>query len=415
MRNKFFHWENLGLAIILLSSLIGELYRFHGFLLLDLVMPFVVGAWIWKKWRTKEPIKLPATVPFALLFVSIGWASLLIHSGEMTSGEFIKAAFYGGRWLLLFILSILVFNQSAQEASLRWKLFGAFTLLLCTAGFIQLHWVPDFSIYENLGWDPHQNRLLSTWFDPNFVGGFLAFILPVFAGKAWEDKRTRSYLIPIFGIGLVALALTLSRSSYLAFLLGMGFFTLLRSFKLAMICGLLLLTIGWAVPPVHDRFLSLVDGISSATQETYTLPDASARLRYASWETGWKLFLDSPWIGQGYNRYKEASLELGLVISTTRHSASGSDSSLLTILATTGIFGFMPFTLLYGMLFLSAWMHRNSTTNLGILSGLLALFAHSIFVNSLLFPLLMAPVWMVLGELPLQTIASKNQAPSSAQ
>ena len=80
------------------------------------------------------------------------------------------------------------------------------------------------------GWDPHIGRLLSTWFDPNFIGGFLGFILSITIALGlyyWKEKRTKLALVlGIIGfIGLIALYLTYSRSGYLTLMAGLGMLT----------------------------------------------------------------------------------------------------------------------------------------------------------------------------------------------
>jgi O-antigen ligase len=180
----------------------------------------------------------------------------------------------------------------------------------------------------------------------------------------------------------------------LALIAGVGLFALIRSRVLLIgivITGLLATAV---LSPVRDRVFSLVDSAQSVLTETYTLPDASARHRFGSWEEGWQLFLDKPLIGQGYNRYGDAALELGTIKDTNIHSANGSDSSLLTVLATTGLLGFLPFIAIYGLILRWAWRDRE----IGLIGGITGLFVHSIFVNSLLFPLLLAPLWILIGS-----------------
>lgn len=398
MSRKAFTFNSLGVALILLLTGVGELYRFQGYLLLDLVAPLFVFAWFAHTLVRKRTVLLPDTFYPALLFLALGLGSLLLNSANMDTSSVLESAFYGVRFANLYGLSILVLNQSSEEKQVTWASLCLLTLLLCIAGFIQLKIAPDFTQYEALGWDPHQNRLLSTWFDPNFVGGFLAFMIPIFLARTWEDKKSRKFLIPLLGLALIALALTLSRSSYLALLTGLLVFGLLRSYKVLLAGTLILATLLFLVPSVQTRVVSLVESASSMFSETYTLPDASSRLRFASWEEAWQLFLEKPLLGHGYNRYKYAALELGTLDDLEIHSASGSDSSLLNVLATTGILGFIPFLSIYLLLAIHAWKNRSSFGG-GFFASLCGLFIHSIFVNSLLFPLFMDPFWVSAGLL----------------
>lgn len=412
MAKKAFNFETLGLGLVLLLTLIAELYRFQGYLILDLFVPFFVVLWLIKKLYKKE-LSFPGTIYPAFLFIGIGAASLLVHSGKMNFPEFLASFFYVVRWISFFLLSVVVWNQSKEGKRLLIFLLALFTGLLCIAGFVQLHLVPDFTSYEDLGWDPHQNRLLSTWFDPNFVGGFLAFMFPILLGFALDKKiilntRQRLFILGVCILSLIAIFLTLSRSAYLALIVSLFIYGLLRSVKTLFIIGMLFLMLFSVSSDVRSRFTSLITNIESAVSDDYTLPDASARLRYESWSEAWHLFLDEPLIGQGYNRYKYAALELGTLKDTEIHSASGSDSSLLNVLATTGILGFLPFLTTYLILAVRAWKNRHQGFSLGGVAALSGLFVHSIFVNSLLFPLFMAPFWIMAGLLEAPLAKNKN-------
>ena len=404
---KKISFSTILVAAVLLSTLIAELYRFHDLLLLDLITPPLVLLWFGLKLLRKEKLHWPSVTIPAALFLLIGFASLLLHSEALSTTDFLGSAFYGVRWAALFLLSIVVANQTELEQKLTWKILIAFTVLLSIAGFIQLVFIPDFTAFEDLGWDPHQGRLLSTWFDPNFVGGYLAFFTPLVLGYAWDHKKDRPWALPALGIIVMALALTLSRSAYVALFAGLFVFGALRSAKLLAMGAIALTLLGLLVSPVRDRFESLVENIQSVSSETYTLPDASARLRYDSWRIGWTLFMDSPLIGHGYNAYKFAALDKELIKDPNVHAASGSDSSILTILSTTGILGFLAFLSVYALLFITAWKKRKTGPGLGFLSGLTGLLVHSIFVNSLLFPLFMAPFWICAGLL-LETAKSSS-------
>lgn len=400
MFKKALSFSTIGVALALLFSLVAELYRVKGFLLVDLFIPIFAAAWLSRSLIKHTTIRLPNTFLPATLFFLLGLSSLLINSPGMEDGEVLGAAFYGVRWASFYFLSVIVWNQTdVEKRRTLWSLF-AFTLLLCLAGFIQLAVLPDFTAMEVLGWDPHRSRLLSTWYDPNFVGGFLAFMLPLILGVAWNNKKHHKVLLPLAFIVLLALVLTLSRSAYLSLMAGLFVFGLFRSVKVLTGLTVLLILMIAALPPVQNRFLSLVDNVESFFVDDYTLPDASARLRFASWDEAWQLFLEKPLIGQGYNRYKYAALELGTLKDLNIHSASGGDSSLLNILAMTGVLGFLPFFAIYLLLAKQAWHARKTGYGLGFLSALCGLFIHSIFVNSLLFPLFMVPFWVSAGLLP---------------
>lgn len=396
MKSQKIDWLALsGLALTLIFVFIAEVWRFKGFLLVDLWVPVFTLSFLGWRWIHHE-LKLHKTVWPAAIFVALGFASLLLHSADMSLAAFAKAAFYGVRWFCLFLLSVVAFQLNDRSRHiLLWMIFILATLL-AIAGFIQLKIYPDFGEEMTvLGWDPHKGRLLSTWFDPNFVGGFLAFALCFMTTYALDKPSWRIPLAPLMFICVVALALTLSRSSYLALLAGIGVIAILRArWLIPAGIGLVILALTLS-PTVRDRSEDLVDTIQTTlTEDTYLLPDPSSRERFGKWEEGWTLFMEHPLIGQGYNRYADAALELGTIKDLTQHDTSGNDSTLLTLLALTGVLGFLPWLALHFILLHHAWQYREHPQSLGFLAGTTGLFIHSIFVNSLLFPLLLVPFWL---------------------
>lgn len=388
MKKKDINFIDFGVGLTLFFGLVAELYRFHGILLLDIWTPLFSGACL-LYFLLKKNLKLPDTFFPAVCFIALGFGSLLLNSGNMTTPTFAESSFYGIRWASMYFLSVMVFNRPRK---LYLQMLFVFATILAIAGFIQLKYVPDFTSFEDLGWDPHQNRLLSTWFDPNFVGGFFAFILPVSIGYALKEKSKK--ILPVIAIIAIALFLTYSRSSYLALLTGIIIFGFLRDFRIIIVSGVLAATLLTVSPQAQQRVGDLVDSINSVFTETYTLPDPSARLRFQTWEQAWNLFLTAPIFGHGYNAYAEASFENKTLKDSNVHSANGSDSSLLNILATTGLAGFIPYISVYILLARRTFKNRKDPISLGFFAGLCGLFVHSVFLNSLLFPLIMAPFWI---------------------
>jgi O-antigen ligase len=102
--------------------------------------------------------------------------------------------------------------------------------------------------------------------------------------------------------------------------------------------------------------------------------DSTIKAKIENYQEGIKTFLSSPVIGHGYD-----NLFYVRQISTPQsHSNSGFDGSLLTILATTGIIGFC--------LFFTGSVQLFNRSSLLFQTLLIALFVHSLFANSLLYP-----------------------------
>jgi len=328
------------------------------------------------------------------------------------------------RYTFLFLFSVIVYDEYSNNKNTEDKIFFVkiitlIAVLLSVIGFIQLAIYPDFRAMAEKGWDPHIGRLLSTWFDPNFLGSFFSFILSLLAGifgvytkkypifsfnfvknkinfiQFYNKKVTGLFVVTTL-ILLIALLLTYSRSALLAFVL--------PTFALGIIYFRgLLFTLSFAVilllpfsPRATER---ITDGINSAISITETdsmfVPDPTARLRVENMQQGLHLASENFWTGIGFNTIR-------LHKTKNIHSSGGFDSSLLTTLVTSGIFGLIAFLFFYFRFAVKLlWKSREykNTTNsgeystilygitVGFLASFLGFFAQSFFINSLYYSL----------------------------
>ena len=112
------------------------------------------------------------------------------------------------------------------------------------------------------------------------------------------------------------------------------------------------------------------------------------------------VFKDHPLFGVGFNTYRFAQGRYGFFSPGDfgGHSGAGTDSSLLLIAATTGIFGstFYIF-LLISILQLFVKKAGSHFLHLASIATFLGLIIHSQFVNSLFFPQIMLLFWFIVG------------------
>jgi O-antigen ligase len=214
------------------------------------------------------------------------------------------------------------------------------------------------------------------------------------------------------GILGAALFLTYSRSAYLAVAAGIIIIGLLKS-RTLIITALIIFLLGIGIlPRASQRLTDLTYTISSVVFNTAENPDATARLRIKNWEQTWGMIYRRPLLGSGYNTLRYVKYNEGFVEDPLVHSASGSDSSLLTIFATTGIIGLLPFIWFYFKIFrlsILGWKTPKDSDkkspsifngfSLGMFAGLSSLAVHSLFTNSLLFPQILIPVIILVGIL----------------
>lgn len=426
----------IGIYLTIFLPVLGELVRLpfgpeNGILASDAIIPIVVALWLYK--HLSEALVKPAqarTTPAqlvsasearsssevcnslcpqhrsiklcVLLFAVAATLSLLQSLLFLSPGEVITGSMYLIRWIFYALLYFVTYHSIKTEKEFK-NVITALTasaVLLAIIGFIQLAVYPNLAELEEYGWDPHINRLVSTWLDPNFLGGLFAFIISILTGLALHTKKTthKLYLTAPILILLVALFLTYSRSAYLSLAAGIFVISLIKSRKL-LIIGLILVTIGLAVSDrARERTAELAQSVTAIFTQTAQNPDPTARLRIKSYNQTLQLIEKRPLLGVGYNNLRAVNHQEGFVTSTDIHNAGGSDSSLLTILATTGIIGFIPFILIYIFALRGAWQNaRRTGIALGLFGGIIALLVHSLFVNSLLYSPILIYFWIALG------------------
>jgi len=408
-------------GLLLISPVIGELWRvpLFGFDLLftDIFIPIVFVWWGIDKIKNDRKIRLGKVGKITLAFLLVLILGYLINALRFDFSQMIVAGAYMARFFMYVSLLFITFDVLDRDKnnlflfSIVTRFFVAM-LIIAVFGFLQLKYFPSFldlAMYLD-GWDPHIGRLLSTWFDPNFIGGYLAFILSIVVSLAIffiKNKENRLFALTLLIAfsGFFALYLTYSRSGYLAMLVSLGVLALLKSRKLLIITLLVSVLSFASSERVQERTIDAWDSAKALIGlDSQKALDPTAKLRVESWGYAWEMIQDYPWIGIGYNRYKYEINERGYG-TLGDHASGGSDSSLLTIWATTGIFGLLTY-LAIGFVATTVSIKRiwkkqtfKSYLYAGLLAGFAGMMVHSIFVNSLLFPLMMIYLWVGLGVL----------------
>ncbi len=407
-------------TLVIVATVLGELKRFSvaGIDLLpsDLLIPVLLVVWGMDKVQNDRTLRIGKIGMSIVVFLFTMLTVYVLNFLRFDTGQLLSGFANLGRLGLYAFLSLIGFDLLQRDEGNRFRnlLVGTMissALLVSILGFFQLKYFPSFFDLELYleGWDPHIGRLLSTWFDPNFVGGFLAFMLPVILGVSlyyFHRQKTKKSLVlgAIAFIVLVAIYLTFSRSAYLALILGMGTFTLIKSRKL-LVAFVMLMVLGFSFSErVQERTLGAVDSAKNLVGLNEQKPmDATSQFRVDSWMIALELIKENPIMGVGYGRYAQAVNEQGMGIGLEVHSSTGSDSSLLTIWAQAGLVGLISYL---AIVFVAAviaikrsWKKNdfNAYLILGLLSGFAGMMIHSFFVNSLLFALMMVYLWVGLA------------------
>jgi O-antigen ligase len=312
------------------------------------------------------------STPFILFTLSALFSNIL-NLPKFAGEEVLTASFYLIRWVLYLMLGIVIFNL-IKEKVITEKILEDLLLIsscfLVIAGIVQLVLIPDFE-QANLtafGWDPHKNRLASTFLDPNFLGAYLNISIFLLLWRHIK-KGLKVFEYVLLAFIFIGVILTFSRSAWLMLGVGVLLFGILKRPWWVVIGVVLAFLAYFAVPRVQTRISGVTD------------PSDSAQFRLISWENALDVFLDNPVIGVGYNTYRYVQKEYGYLTPDTveSHSGAGADSSLLYLLATTGIVGGLFFSL--GLYFLT----RNNNS-LFYFALIISLVFESTFINSIFYP-----------------------------
>ncbi|OGY36736.1 MAG: hypothetical protein A3E36_04150 [Candidatus Andersenbacteria bacterium RIFCSPHIGHO2_12_FULL_45_11b] len=361
-----------------------------GILILTTVLRVLFGA------VSLHAIMRPVQVysAYILPFFVFSLGALAIHGLLLGAGAFSVALLY---LIRLFALSLLfpVFLLSGAAPDGRRFLrrgFVAIYWVLIALGYGQIVLFP--SLVGNInGWDPHVNRMIATWFDPNFFGAFIALgMLP-----ALYYSRAK---IGMFAISFGALLLTGSRSSWVAFAGACavtGFLALIpvsltKTWKN---------TLGIALFACTLCVLLVVGAFPDRVAHFFT-HDPTIALRADAYRVVWHRLVEPHVVfGVGYNAYQFSAKNAGLIADFSIHSRAGSDSSIFTLLVTGGIIGtclfLMPIAIAvywHGV----QWLLRRRTQSLLFIWSASALFIHAQFENSLLYPHLLI-VFLLISAL----------------
>lgn len=328
---------------------------------------------------------------FYFLFGFLFWAfiTFLIRIPSYSTEKNLEALFYLLRLGSYFISGIVVYNLIYSNRLTRQFIIQALVLsgiFVAILGFLQLWLIPDFEQLDPLlGWDPHKNRLASTFFDPNFTGAYLVLCLmlgvfTLFKGKtvfSFEKNKLVSCIALV--IPLIAVILTFSRSSWLMLAASVFIYGLFKNRKLLLLAILVMFLAYYAVPRIQTRISGTTD------------PADSAAFRLISWKNTTQIINDNLYMGVGYNYLREAQKSYGFIDYDTlyTHSSAGSDSSILFVTATTGLVGL-------GIFIYALYIGSISSLESAVL--LLSLVIESQFINSLFYPQILF-VWILLPAL----------------
>ena len=303
---------------------------------------------------------LPLTKPIAIFFFA-SLLSLILAIPRLSRPELLISSLYLWRW---FAYACLYF---IARPNLNPNLLILTTSLIAVFGLTQYLFLPDTRFLQYSGWDDHYFRLISTLIDPAFTGIILVL------GMIWLSLKMRQHRLffPLFGLHLITLMFTYSRSSYLALFIASAVIAWgKKQLKYFLIFLCLILSLALILPRPAGEGVKL--------ERTFSITQ-----RLQNWQQGWQLIKQKPVFGFGFNTLRYHRQDF------VSHAAAGLDSSLLFVWATTGIIGLLA----YLYLLHSIWQHA-----LVIKASLSAVFFHALFNHTLFYPWVMIWLWLLLAS-----------------
>lgn len=386
----------------------------------DQILLLLIAVFLYVRMFVKKSLVLPRLVFPIVLFLIWAFIALILGSFQLSLSlrEFTFSFLYLLRLVAYIFVFLIVFNllkENKKFLNTLLKSFLSLNIAISLIGLFQLIFFPnlgDLTIFS--GWDPHKGRLFSTFLDPNFVGAFFALnlilALILYKSDYWPKNDFRKIILVGIGLPATALSFTLSRSAWLLFSVAslvLGFFK--SKFYWWFAIGFLVFTFLF-VPQSLGRFAGFMTFLIPGGEFERRIEeiDESAYARFGSWQRGILFALEKPVYGFGFNTLRYASLKFGFfsgVGDLGGRAGAGVDSSLLFILATTGIVGlilylYLIFTILkdsFKALQGKSGGGERKTFGFLVFSALIGLLVESNFINSLFYPQIVLWLFSLLG------------------
>lgn len=344
----------------------GQLIRFKGVHPLEIIL-LILG--ILNISKIKK-VNLVGNSPFAS-FMLVSLFSLFLSLSIFRLQEVLIGLAYLARLIAIFLFYLYIKRITRDQAKKKNILSSLLISGVCLAvfGWIQYLFFPDLRFMKVFSWDDHYYRLVSTLFDPAFT----AIILVLASIISISLKKNI-----LFMFLLVSLLFTYSRSGYLSFIVGSLYFLYnthqINKFFLLML--VFVLGIIFLPRPAGEGVnLRRTNSIMQKIEES---------------KVSVKIFSKNPVFGIGFNNLCIAKVNLG-VSSPQNHSCSGTDNSLLFVLATTGVVGLM----IFGHLVIRIYSQTSSNSyGLVFKASFVSALSHSLFTNTLFY--LWILIWLAV-------------------
>jgi O-antigen ligase len=328
-------------------------------------------------YRFKKP-KMFNQLRAFLLFAAFSWifSVSLFPQTEVLYGLLYLVRLFAYFYFFVYVWNFLRKKQTNSDLLVN-SLLGI-SVFSALFGWIQFFMIPDLKPFFTWGWDEHLFRLAGTFLDPTFLGLIIVFGLLISINRLIDTKRKDFFALSIFLI--ISLAFTYSRAGYLAFFAGLAVVAYCRSLFskfIFLLIGFMLLIL--LLPTSQNNVLKFSRSFS-------------ALARIENYNETFQIFKTSPVFGVGYNNICLAKGKSLGIPDFNSHACSGSDSSILFILTTTGVAGLIVFVYSFYLILeritvrILSQNRNKQSTGVVFIACVAAILTHSLFSHSLFYP-----------------------------
>jgi len=372
------------------------LFPFGQIIRIGIIHPIDVVVGLGALYSVFNKVKRPAVFVYIqnfLMVATFSWLFSIFVFPQIT-------VLYGSLYLLrlfaysYFLIYVWNFASNSKNGELLLNSLLSVSVISAVFGWFQFFMIPDLKSFFEWGWDRHLFRLVGTFLDPTFLGLIIVFGIIISMYQYIEANKIKYILYMIFLIA--SLAFTYSRASYLAFIAGIGymFYAKRNSIYVKKDLPAGRQGIGYILYPMIVLAGLIFFLPTSRNHSISFFRSFSAIARLENYSDTIKVFKTSPLLGVGFNNICLVRQNVIGPEPFSSHACSGSDSSLLLILATTGVIGFIVFV--HTISKINSRVSPGPNT-LALRSSAIALFVHSIFSNSLFYPWVMGYIIILLS------------------
>jgi O-antigen ligase len=356
------------------------IFPFGQIIRIGILQPIDAVAGAGAVWAILKHYKKPEIFKYFNIFLLIALFSWILSVFIFQGTDVLYGGLYLVRLAAYFYFFVFVWHFAKKNKANRSLLINSLLLISVVSaifGWVQYLIIPDTRALVYLGWDMHFLRLIGSFLDPPFIGLIIVLGLIISIIKFVEKKSKLILVLAIFL--LISVAFTYSRGSYVALFAGLfviGVYKRKLKLFLSIILGLTLLI--FVLPTSQNHILGVLRTFSIEAR----LSDYSKTL---------DIFRSSPLFGVGYDNLCLAKAKMDGGVNFFSHNCSGSNSSLLTVLATTGIVGFIAYIFLLFQTFKLA--------KYGVLyaSCLVVFVISGFFNNTMFYPWIMGYMFILLA------------------